>query len=702
MNWNIITDSPSWFIIFCLLLGILYALALYYREKKNEFPSWLKLIMGFIRFLVISTISFLLLSPFIRSVFSAVEKPLIIIGQDNSQSIRISQDSTFYLQTFPSDMDKLAAGLSKNFQIRKYTFGENVRELKNNETFSANVNYSERMTDISDFFKRINDIYANRNVGALILATDGIYNTGSNPLYAASKWEYPVYTVAMGDTIPSKDLILAKVNYNRMVYLNSQFPLEIVVNANECQGDHSVLRVYDGSNQVYTNEFAITDQLFSRTFNVVLDARQAGLKKYRIQLDKVPDELSIQNNMKEAYVEVLDAKNRILLLSAAPHPDVAALKDAIEKNFNYQVDDFLLKNFNTSLDKYNLIILDQLPSLAEPAKKITREILDKKLPVLYIVDNQTDFIAFNQLKTGLNVLPKSRTPIEALPELNRGFALFTLSDATVKAMQDFPPLISPFAEYQVANSANVMLYQGIGTLTTGKPLIMFNETTEGRTGIIVGEGIWKWRIMDYEHNGTHEAFDEIFNKIFQYLSVKEQKTNFRIFHKNNFRENEHILFDAEVYNQSYELINDPEVEITFTNEKGNQFPYVFSRTEDTYHLDAGSLPPGNYSYHAKVKVGEKLYTSKGEFSVSRLDLELVNSLADHNLLYSLARQSGGRMIRPANVDSLVQELESRADIKPITYTRKRLNEVVNIKWVLVFIVTLLSLEWFMRKRAGGY
>lgn len=37
--------------------------------------------------------------------------------------------------------------------------------------------------------------YAGRNLGAVILATDGLYNEGSNPLYAYPELKVPVFTV---------------------------------------------------------------------------------------------------------------------------------------------------------------------------------------------------------------------------------------------------------------------------------------------------------------------------------------------------------------------------------------------------------------------------------------------------------------------------------------------------------------------------
>jgi hypothetical protein len=41
-------------------------------------------------------------------------------------------------------------------------------------------------------------------------------------------------------------------------------------------------------------------------------------------------------------------------------------------------------------------------------------------------------------------------------------------------------------------------------------------------------------------------------------------------------------------------------------------------------------------------------------------------------------------------------------VKTITYTTRKLNDLINIGWILLALLALLSLEWFLRKRSGSY
>ena len=249
---------------------------------------------------------------------------------------------------------------------------------------------------------------------------------------------------------------------------------------------------------------------------------------------------------------------------------------------------------------------------------------------------------------------------------------------------------------------HALFFQKIGKVTTQQPLIAFNQDTDIKTGIIAGEGIWRWRIADYQHNSNHVGFDKLINKIAQFLTVKADRSFFRINGKNHFFETEPIELEAEVYNQSYELINQPEVSLSITDEKNKNYNFAFTKTTNAYYLNAGVFPAGNYKYSARVKLNNKILQKNGMFTVVPLNLEAINTVADHNLMYRLAKNHDGEMVYPRQLDKLVKMLKARDDIKNVSYTQKRLTGLNNIFWVLVLIIVLLGTEWFLRKYNGSY
>ncbi|MGB4124309.1 MAG: hypothetical protein WBK40_08905, partial [Bacteroidales bacterium] len=156
------------------------------------------------------------------------------------------------------------------------------------------------------------------------------------------------------------------------------------------------------------------------------------------------------------------------------------------------------------------------------------------------------------------------------------------------------------------------------------------------------------------------------------------------------------------YNQSYELINTPDVEITLKNSVGDTYNFLFGKTSNAYQLNAGILPIEDYTYEATVRVGEKLYRSQGEFTVSPVNIEAINTVADHNLLYRLTSKYQGELIYPEQLSTFTKMIKARDDVRTVVYTEKKFSGLVNIFGIFIFIVALLTAEWFIRKRSGSY
>ena len=242
--------------------------------------------MAAFRFVAVSVLAILLLSPFIRTRNTQTFKPIVAIVSDNSESVRngLGKDSALYKEKLKALADKLG----DKYEVVNYTSGDGLRQ-------DGKQDFNDKSTDLSGAIDELNDIYYNRNLGAVILASDGIYNKGINPVYAASKSTYGIYTIAVGDTTIQKDQKLSNAFYNKIAYLNDQFGLRIDVEATNLSGKNTKLSVYEvaeGSNKLLqTKDISYATQNFFQSYDFVIPAYKTGIAHYRIALTNIEGEL---------------------------------------------------------------------------------------------------------------------------------------------------------------------------------------------------------------------------------------------------------------------------------------------------------------------------------------------------------------------------------------------------------------------------
>ncbi len=697
---NLSFSYPSWYLLLCLLLGLGAALLLYYRSAAfREQSALLNWVLGILRFLGVSLIAILLLAPLLRDVVQETKKPVIVLAQDVSESVGSAlsnADSAAYRE----ELEALQAALSEDYELKTYSYGSEVRE-------GLDYTFADKQSNISEMLSSAYSLYSGQNLGAVILATDGIYNEGSSPVYSGGKLAAPVYTIALGDTTPQKDLLVKRVFYNRIAYLGDKFSVEIDLLAENAAGSSSKLSIYkiENGNQRLLEQQAvqIDDNSYFDTREVILDANEAGVQRYRVSLSSLPGEASTANNSKDIFIDVLDARQKILILANAPHPDISAIRQGISNNKNYEVEVEYARNFTGQLAAYDFVILHNLPSAENDATSVFNALQQQQISHLFIAGLQTNPARFNELQPLLDITLRGGGENLVQAAIAPEFGLFTIEDELKQRLPNFPPLTAFFGEFTRGSTGEVLLYQQVGDIRTEYPLLMLGEEDQTKIGVLAAEGIWKWRLFDYLQNQNHELFNELIGKAVQYLSLKEDKRRFRVsLAKNIFDENENIYFDAELYNRSFELVNEPDASLVITDQEGKEYDFTFNKSGNAYRLNAGILPVGNYSFRGSVFYNGEQLSYDGQFSVKPIQLESYETTADHNLLQLLSERYGGQLYYPGQLQDIATAIRERDTVKPVIYETAKTRPVIDLKWLFFLLLLLFSAEWGLRRYFGAY
>ncbi len=684
------------FLLAAIVAALGVSLVLYFRNKENrELGKTQVAILKTLRFLSFFLIAVLLLSPFIKNLKKITRNPLIITAWDNSTSIVSTPDSINVANEIANIREQINHDLSEKYSVLEYSFGEQAKRLEE-------LNFSEKKTDYSELISTVLNNHFNDNIGALILVGDGINNQGKNPVNLMDKVNFPVYTIGFGDTTEVVDSKIQDIRVNRTSFSGNKFPVEIDAQFSKLKGQTIRLSVIQDKNELTSVMVTPPNQNYFLTQNFILDAGTAGLKHYSVKTEIVENERNIKNNQAGFVINVLEKKQKILILSDGPHPDIGAIKNTLDLQTTYDVSVFSQEPYPANISDYNLLILNQLPTSGKSASDIVKNAQSNRIPILFIVGTKTFLPQLNALEQGATISPLAGSGEEAQATINPTYATFNLSEDFKEIVSRFPPLQVSFADYELDAGFTPLFYQKIMNIETAKPLIATGTLNGRKTGFIFGEGIWRWRLYNYYVNQNQALFNELINQLVQYLALRQNEDNFIIDFKPVYAETDEIVFRAEVYNDAYEKVNNEEVKIKIQNSNSEEFEYTFDMQGSNYFLNAGHLPSGDYTFSAEVNIGDKTFNETGRFSITPVNFENLDLRANHNLLFQIAAQSGGQFYQPNQSEQLISDLKNNNSLKATSYFQEMINEMLNLKWLFFVVLLLLSVEWFLRKFWGIY
>lgn len=670
-------DYPFWWLIVCFFISLIYALILYPQKYFFENKK-LVTALFLVRLLIVFILCLLLLNPLVKVVNQKIEKPIIVLALDESKSIKPNKDKSEQLIRFEAKFKALQKELSKNFDVKILSFGAYTKD-------DWPLTYQDNETNFENLFQFIENNYGNKNIGATIIASDGIINKGSDLL---QKTTFSVYTIPLGDTVPVKDISINKISINPTVSLENSHEIKVQVFAKGLMGIKTKVIIKTSDGQVIKQPISINNNNYFTVITSNIQSKKKGLQKIVANIPKIKQEKFIQNNTKYAFTNVIENKINILLYSNSPHPDLSAIKACFKNSRVYKVT--LSSNMN-ELDekKYDVVIFYQTPNKSQKDKNVLNTL--KLKPKLFFLGQQTDINAIHQSTGSSNINVQSVA--YNYPIINSEFHEFGLSKQLMNTIPVLPPILQTH-NLRIGN-------QIIKTKNQFSSILNLVNNPDARIAFFNGEGFWKWRLKDFEINHNFLVSDELLNKTIQWLVTnnKDEDKNFRVKPINPiFTTTEKVVFDASFYNQASQPVNEPEIKLEL---KGNskQYSYIFSKLQNNgYFLEAGYLPKGSYVYKANtIYNGAKFYTS-GEFVVEENFAEIENTTTNTSFLKSLAETSGGKMIYPENINEIKTMIEKNSKIKPLFFEDLKYNDLINLKFILFLILSLLSLEWFVRKR----
>jgi hypothetical protein len=225
----------------------------------------------------------------------------------------------------------------------------------------------------------------------------------------------------------------------------------------------------------------------------------------------------------------------------------------------------------------------------------------------------------------------------------------------------------------------------------------------GKSAWLYARGIWRW---DLQAAGADEAtrlFPQFCLGLVRWLAEPAVRDRFQVEPMRRvFQNGEPVAFRAALWSESYAPVAGASVAVEILGPGAG----TVARHADLqagaeargYDGELSPLPPGEYRFRgsARVEGSTAEMTSEGKFWVEEMGPEFSRAGSDREGLAQMARRSGGV---PAEAGDLRPLLER---IPQVVRRLGRLHEweLWNHWALFVSFVTVLSIEWFLRRRRG--
>ena len=668
--------------ILLLLLSLLIASGLsyfhYYYKAKTK--SKVNLVLAFLRFLSIFAILLVLINPIItRKTLEIVKTPLAIVV-DNSSSIIDLKAKETALKSYKKLIQN--KDVQEKFDVQSYQFDSEFQS-------SGSFNFKGTQTNLDEVAKNLKSIYKN-TIFPTVLITDGNQTSGNDYVYSFDT-NNKVYPLILGDTTKFFDLKVSQLNVNKYAFHKNKFPVEVFLQYSGNKSINADFSISQGNSVLSKQTVSFSSSKKSVMLNVLLPADKVGLQVFVAKISSKEKEKNTYNNAKNFAVEIIDQKSNVAIVSAINHPDIGALKRAIETNAQRKVT-IVKPNDSKSLQDFTILILYQ------PTTEFKSVFEDNKLTginTFVITGNNTDFNFLNQQQTNL-VFKMSGQKEDYLAEFNSQFNLFAIDNL---GFENFPPLQNSFGTVTTNGTVSTLLASKIRSIATNSPLLAFAENQGKRSAFLLGENFWKWRLQCHVDNQSFEKFDVFIDKVIQFLASNNSKKSLVINHENFYNSGEAIEISAQFFNKNYEFDEKARLSISVSNIKTKQTKnYDLLKGNNSFKVNLDGLLAGQYDFNVKELNSKTTYSSHFEILDFDIEKQFVNP--DVEKLSQLATQTQAKVHYPNQVEALINTLLENQNYKAIQKEMVTKSPLIDWVWLLVLIVISLASEWFVRKYNG--
>ncbi len=683
-----------------------------YGRSTPAVTGWRRWSLTALRWTALFVVLLLLFDPVWRRVTRTGEPPLLAVLVDDSESLRLGTGGATPGAQVRAALDALPADAA----LRFYRFDADARPA-GTTLAGGDLAFQGERTDIAGALTRVQADFAGRNLRGVVLVSDGRVTDGRNPAYLAERFSVPIWTAVAGDSVSSRDVRLERAITNDIAYVRSPLPIQAGVRANGFAGETAAVTVMTGGRTVARQTVTLPADGAEAVADLEVTPTATGVVRYTVAVGPLAGEATTRNNRRTVTVRVVDDSRRVLLVSAGPSPDLAAIRATLEADESLDVTvrtqrspgQFYEGALPDALGRFDLLVLAGYPGRASDPGQARRlgAAVAGGLPVVFLATAGTDLAALaaafgEALPASPDALRPGAVPVSAAPTAAGEAHPILELGVPLERLAALPPLQITPSRWGLQPGARVLATVRRGGTVLDAPLLVVRQSGAVRSAALLGAGSWRWRTLPDDLDDLRGVYGTLLDRLVRWTTATRDRRPVRVRpDRALFGERDRVTFSGQVYGENLAPVSDARIELSVRGPGGPATATMRSLGNGRYAADLGVRPAGTYTFTATASAsGTRLGDDRGSFGVGRLSAEFREPGADPALMRQLATRSGGQVVGLDTLGAFVSGLRDRGALADRPLVREDETPLLDLWWLLVLAVALLAVEWVWRKRLG--
>lgn len=569
----LLSEWPDWVRITVGVLAVVILLMTVWNVRQAR-PKWHRALLVGLRVGLLALLAVLFLEPAVREERVAVDRNHVIVLVDTSRSMATPQGDTPRIELarrFVTGYDRFWEALGVGSDVVFYRFAKGIESFEKKDAAEAIVATGER-TDLAGALKDLAERYRGRDIGAIILLSDGIDNGAiakrmgdartldEETLRLVKGFDAPFFTFGVSGATGLRDIAVESLRAGEFAFHLNRTSVEARVRVVGYEEGSLHLTMYADGKEIGRQMLAISPEREIVDVAFPVTPRALGEHVYTVVATPIEGEVTTQNNARSAVVRVLRDRIRVLQIAGHPSWDVRFLRNYLKRNPNIDlISFFILVNtanllaanpnetslipfpakelFVDELGGFDLVILQDFNYGPFSTRQHLHRVRDfvRQGGALLMIGGRLAFSAGGYDGTAITeVLPVALPPGEVAertlstrtfrPQLTEAglrhpvFQLGLDEEETRAIWEALPPLEGTnLFDGTSPSGLALAVHPDLRYRGAPRPVVAVGEIGEGRSAVFGSDSSWFWGFVAAGRGGDPHVYDRFWNNVIRWL-----------------------------------------------------------------------------------------------------------------------------------------------------------------------------------------